>query len=450
MPVNPADGPILGTLYGSDAMRAVFEERAYFQRMLDVEAALARVQAGLGIIPSDAAEAITAAATIDKLDPAELAQSARNVGYPVVGLVAGLSRAAGKAGAWTHWGATTQDIMDTATVLQIRDGLELIRTALTTLLRQLCVQADRHRNTIMPGRTHLQQALPISFGLKCAIWASPLISQLAYLEQLRPRVLRVEFGGAAGTLASLGDQGLAVTEGLAGELRLGVPLAPWHVCREGFAEAVAFLGLLAGSLGKFATDIILLSQTEVGEVSEPYIAGRGSSSTMPQKRNPIASEYILAAARGVHALVPLMLGAMVQDHERATGPWQSEALALPQAFVLTHGALMHAGAVAAGMRVDATRMRDNLALTQGLLVAESVMMQLASSIGRSEAHHVAKEACDTALLEHISLAEALARDSRVMAMFDRAAIEGLVDPAHYLGSSNAFIDRVIAHARTIG
>jgi 3-carboxy-cis,cis-muconate cycloisomerase len=449
MPINPADSPILGTLYGSDAMRAVFDERAYFQRMLDVEAALARVQAQLGIIPADAAAAITRAARVDNLVTEELAASARNVGYPVVGLVAGLSRAAGEAGRWTHWGATTQDIMDTATVLQIRDGLALIRTALRGMVTALSAQADKHRRTVMAGRTHLQQALPITLGLKCAVWAQPLIAHIHRLDALRPRVQQVSFAGAAGTLASLGDQGIAVMEGLATELDLAAPAAPWHVSRDGFAETVAFLGLICGSLAKLATDVILLAQTEVGELAEPYVAGRGSSSTMPQKRNPIASEYILAAARTVHALVPVMLGAMAADHERATGPWQAELLALPQAFVLTHGALQHAGAIAEGMVIDAARMRRNLDLTGGLIVAEAVMMGLAPHIGRGEAHHVVKHACDAALAETIPLADALAREPAVAGRLDRAAIDRLTDPAHYLGSSDGFIDRVLRAARPL-
>jgi 3-carboxy-cis,cis-muconate cycloisomerase len=449
MPINPADGPILGVLYGSDAMRAVFAEHAYFQRMLDVEAALARVQASLGIIPADAAAAIVEAARYENLDPAELAASARNVGYPVVGLVAGLSRAAGKAGAWTHWGATTQDIMDTATVLQVREGLALIRLELQGLLQAFTAQANRHRDTVMAGRTHLQQALPTSFGLKCAVWAAPFIGHLQRLDQLRPRVEQVEFAGAAGTLASLGDQGIAVMEGLAAELHLAAPAAPWHVCREALAETVGFLGIVCGSLAKLATDIILLCQTEVGEVAEPYVAGRGASSTMPQKRNPIASEYILAAARGVQALVPLMLGAMAQDHERATGPWQAEALAIPQAFVLTHGALLQARAIAEGMVVDAVRMRRNLDLTHGLIVAEAVMMGLAPHLGRAEAHHVVKHACDAALTEGIALADALAREPAVADKLDRAAIERLTDPARYLGSTSVFIDRVLHAARGV-
>ncbi len=450
MPTNPADGAILGTLYGTDAMRTVFQEQAYFQRMLDVEAALARAQAKLGIVPQTAAEAITRAARFENLDPAELAANARNVGYPVVGLVKGLTRAAGEAGAWTHWGATTQDIMDSATVLQIRDGLGLIRISLTGLLGDLAHQADRHRNTVMPGRTHLQHALPTSFGLKCATWALPLIFHRERLDQLRPRVEQVSFGGAAGTLASLGDKGIAVMEALAAELALRPAIAPWHVVRDALAETISFLGLLCGSLAKFATDIILLAQTEVAEVSEPHVAGRGSSSTMPQKRNPIASEYILAACRGVQALVPLMQGAMAQDHERGTGPWQAEPLAVPQSFVLTHGALEHAHAIAGDLVVDAARMRRNLDLTGGLIVAEAVMMGLAPVLGRGEAHHVVQHACDIALERGIPLKDALTQEKAVSDRLDQKQIERLTDPAHYLGSAGAFIDRVLKAAANAG
>jgi 3-carboxy-cis,cis-muconate cycloisomerase len=449
MPTNPADGSVLGVLYGSDAMRGVFDEHAYFQRMLDVEAALARVQARLGIIPTAAAAAITGASRLENLDPAELAASARNVGYPVVGLVAGLSRAAGEHGRWTHWGATTQDIMDTATVLQAREGLALIRTSLVEIVRALTTQADTHRATVMAGRTHLQQALPTSFGLKCAIWAQPLITHVERLDQLRPRLERVSFGGAAGTLASLGTLGIAVMEGLATELGLGAALAPWHVCRDPLAETMGLLGLICGSLAKLATDTVLLAQTEVGEMAEPYIPGRGASSTMPQKRNPIASEYVLAAARTVQALVPVMQSAMAADHERATGPWQAEMLALPQGFVLTHGALRHAAVIAEGMVVDVERMRHNLELTGGLIIAEAVMMGLAPHLGRGVAHHVVKHACDVALAERVSLADALAREQVVAERLSRCDIDRMTDPGHYLGSAVAFIDRVLAAARAL-
>jgi len=447
--VNPSDSAVLGTLYGSDAMRAVFDERAWFQRMLDVEAALARVQSRLGVIPAEAGAAITAAARVENLDTAEMAASVRNVGYPVVGVVKGLSRAAGNAAGWTHWGATTQDIMDSATALQLREAFALVRADLLRLMAALAGQAEKYRGTVMAGRTHLQHALPVTFGLKCAAWLQPFPAHVARLDQLRPRVELAQFGGAAGTLASLGARGIEVMEGLAGELGLGSPPAPWHVARDGFAEAVGFMGLLCGSLAKIATDVILLAQTEVGEVSEPYVAGRGGSSTMPQKRNPIASEYVLASARMVQALVPVMQGAMAQDHERATGPWQAELLALPQAFVLAHGALRRTVEIAEGMVVDAARMRRNLDATGGLIVAEAVMMGLAPHLGREAAHHAVKHGCDRALAEGMSLADALMAEPEVTARLDRAAIDALTDPAAYLGSADAFISRVLEHAGNV-
>jgi 3-carboxy-cis,cis-muconate cycloisomerase len=314
------------------------------------------------------------------------------------------------------------------------------------LIRALAREAERHQGTIMAARTHLQHALPTTFGLKCAGWLSPLLAHVERFDQLRPRVLCVQLGGAAGTLASLGDAGVPVMEGLAEELGLAAPAAPWHVARDGFTEAVGLLGLLAGSLAKLATDVVLLAQTEVAELHEPHEAGRGSSSTMPQKRNPIASEYVLAAARGVQALVPLMQGAMAQDHERATGPWQAEALAVPQAFVLAHGALHHARRIAEGMVVDAARMRHNLDATGGLIMAEAVMMGLAPHLGRAAAHQVVEHACEVASTERVDLATALRRDPEVSARLDDASIAGLTDPTRYLGASRVFVDRVLTHA----
>ena len=445
MTVNPADGSVLGALYGTDAMREVFGERAWLQRMLDVEAALARAQARLGIVPKEAAAAITAAASADRLDRAALAKATRNTGYPVVGLVRQLSALAGEeAGRWTHWGATTQDIMDSAVVLQMRDGLALIEADLRATCVALAARAREHRNTVMAGRTHLQHALPVTFGYKLAVWLSPLLTALERLQQLRPRVLRVEFGGAAGTLASLGDRGLEVARELAAELELAEPDIPWHVSRDGIAEAVCWLGVLTGSLAKMATDFMLLMQTEIAEVAEPHAPGRGGSSTMPQKRNPIACEYVLAQARGVHALVPQVLSAMPQDQERGTGPWQAEPLAVPQAFLLAHGAVVQARFLAEGMVVDAARMRRNLDMTGGLIVAEAVMMGFAPLLGRGEAHHVVNHACDVALAEGIPLAEALGREASVAGKLDQTAIARLTEPANYLGSTAAFIDRVLA------
>jgi len=445
MPLNPADGAVLGALYGSDAMRAVMGEHAFLSRMLEVEAALARAQARLGLIPAEAATAITAAARVEMLDLPALAKATRNTGYPVLGLVRQLSAAAGaEAGRWTHWGATTQDIMDTALALMLRDAFALLARDLDRTIAGLALQAARHRDLVMAGRTHLQHALPVTFGYKCAVWLAPLLGMRERLDQLRPRVLRVQFGGAAGTLASLGDRGLEVAAELARELDLAEPDLPWHVARDGIAEAVTWCGLLCGVLSKLATDVLLLMQTEVAEVFEPHAPGRGGSSTMPQKRNPISCEYILAQSRGVHALVPQMLAAMANDHERGTGPWQSEVLALPQAFGLTHGALAQALTIAEGMTVDAARMQKNLDSTGGLIVAEAVMMGLAPVLGRDAAHDVVHHACDIALAETVPLAEALARDPKVSERLSAAEIARLTDPANYLGVAGAFVDRVLA------
>jgi 3-carboxy-cis,cis-muconate cycloisomerase len=444
MTVNPADSPVFGALYGTEAMRACMGEMALLQHMLDVEAALARAQSRLGIVPAEAAEAIMAAARAERLDLAALAAATRNTGYPVVGLVRQLSQFAGpEAGRWTHWGATTQDIMDTAVVLQMRAGLDLIRAELLAVNAGLAALARRHRGTVMAGRTHLQHALPVTFGTKVAVWLSPLVTMVERLDQLRPRLERLQFGGAAGTLASLGAQGLAVQEELARELGLAVPDIPWHVARDGVAEAVSFLGLLCGALSKMATDVILLMQTEVAEVAEPHQEGRGGSSTMPQKRNPISCEYIIAQSRGVQALVPQMQAAMAQDQERGTGPWQAEPLAIGQAFLLAHGALAQARVLAEGLTVDALRMRRNLESTGGLIVAEAVMMGLAPVLGREAAHHAVHHACDAALAQGIPLAEALMAEAEVRSRLSAEEVARLTDPSAYLGSAEAFIDRVL-------
>jgi 3-carboxy-cis,cis-muconate cycloisomerase len=450
MTVNPADSAILGGLFGSDAMRAVFDDRHWLQRMLEVEAALARVQAGLSIIPPEAAAAIAAVARVENVSIPEIAAGTKVVGYPVVALIKALAKAAGPAaGRYVHWGATTQDILDTVLVLQMREALALVGRDVARLARVLAARAEKHRNDVMAGRTHLQHALPITFGYKCAVWAAPLLDDLGRLRGLEPRVLRVQFGGAVGSLASLGDKGRAVAEALAKELGLAAPMAPWHATRDGIAEVGSVLGILCGNLAKFATDIVLLMQTEVGEAFEPHQAGRGASSTMPQKRNPIASEYVLAAARGVHALVPMLLGAMAGDQERSTGPWQSEQLALPQIFALTGGALEHAVAIAEGMTVDTARMRRNLDLTQGLILAEAAMMALAQAIGRQQAHDAVEHACARAVAEKRPLADVLRDDSAIQGKLEPAALARLGDPAAYLGECEAVVDRVVRKAAEV-
>jgi len=447
MTLNPADSSLFGGLFGTDEIRALYDDRRRLAFMLEVEVALARAQAAVGVIPADAAEAIAKAADPAKLDMVLIRAETEKAGQPVMALAKALTQAAGpEAGRWVHWGATTQDITDTAQVLQLRAALAPIERDLLALIAALAAQADRHRTTVMAGRSFLQQALPVSFGYKAAIWLAPLLRHVDRLQQLKPRLLQVQFGGAVGTLASLGDKGSAVTERLAADLGLACPIAPWHASRDTIAELGAWLGLVAGSLAKFAGDVTLLAQTEFGELVETTEAGRGGSSTMPQKRNPIISTHILAAAAGVEAQVPLLLAAQHHQLERAVGPWQAEALALPQALALTAGALAQSVRVAEGMRPDAERMRANLAITNGLVMAERIMMALADTLGRGEAHHLVQDACLRAMAENRPLRAILGENAQIAGALD---LDGLMDPAGYLGEAEAVVDRVVAAAHVL-
>ncbi len=451
MSIHPADSQIFGALYGTDEIRALFSDQAHLQFMLDVEAALARAESKHGLIPAPVADAIGRAARVENLRLDYIADSTRRVGYPVVALVNELGQVAGaEAARYIHLGATTQDILDTALVLQLQRAFAIVRRDLIALARALADRAVRFRDAPMAGRTHLQHAVPTTFGLKCAVWASPLVIHLERLAQAVPRVLVVQLGGAAGTLAALGADGPAVVEALARELALGVPDLPWHSRRDGFAETAALLALICGSLSKFALDITLMMQTEVGEVSEPHDEGRGGSSTMPQKRNPIASEYILAATRTVHALVPVMLGALIADHERATGPWQSESLALPQCVALTASALAHARSIAEGMTVDTERMRRNLELTGGLIMAEAIATALVAPLGRAAAEAAVARACNRSIAEGVPLATILRDDRALRPHLTDAEIDRLTNPNSYLGSAGAFVDRVVARVAALG
>jgi 3-carboxy-cis,cis-muconate cycloisomerase len=450
MPPAAIHSEIDSVHFGTGEMRSIFSDATEVQRMLDVEAALARAEATAGIVPRTVADRITAAARIGNIDLARVIASSRTVGYPVVGLVNELRAAAGEdAARYLHLGATTQDIMDTAAVLQVRSASAPLRRDLLATARALAARAREFRDTPMAGRTHLQQAVPITFGLKCALWAAPLVRHIRRLDQAIERCSLVQFGGAAGTLAALGDRGVEVMQALAAELGLGVPPAPWHVARDGFAEIVAVLGFVCGSLAKFALDITLLAQTEVAEVAEGGGEGRGGSSTMPQKRNPIASEYIIAAARTVHALVPVMLSAMAQEHERASGAWQSERLVMPQCFVLTAGALAHARGIAEGMTVDAARMRANLDAGGGLIMSEAIATALTPALGRATAHQAVERACKRSIQERRPLRHVIAADPEIRARLTESEIRRVTDPSSYLGSAGAFADRVIAEIEAL-
>lgn len=447
MPSSVYDSAIFRDWFSSQPMREIFSDEGLVASYVETEVALAKVQGALGVIPAAAARDIAAKCDATKLDLSKLKTETDLVGYPIVGIVHQLQKQCGDAGRYLHWGATTQDIMDTATVLQIRRALAVVEQDLATLAGHLEGLAHTHRDTVMAGRTHLQQALPTTFGLKAAIWLSMIQRHQQRLTELRPRVLVAQFGGAAGTLASLGAKGLAVHDALARELGLAAAPAPWHVARDGIAEAVSFLALVTGSLGKMATDVMLMMQTEVGEVYEPFMPGRGSSSTMPQKRNPISSEFIFAAARAVRQDVGLALDSLAgADHERATGPWQLEWIAVPRAFLNAGAALHHANFLMSGLIVEPDAMRRNLDATGGLIVAEAVMMALAEKIGRGPAHDCVYGACRKAIEYKTTLLAQLETIPEVTAALDRTALVRLVDPANYLGSAHAMIDRVLDRA----
>ena len=426
------DSILFRDAFGTPGMREVFSDTAFIARCVEVEVALAKAEARCDVIPAAAAEEIARRSDATVLDYDHLRRETDIVGYPILPLVHQLAKQCGESGRFVHWGATTQDIMDTAVVLQLREGLRIVGEDLAALRGILAALARRHRDTPMAGRTHLQHALPITFGYKVAIWLDMFDRHVERLEQLKPRVLVGQFAGAAGTLASLGDKGLDVQAALCAELGLAVPASTWHVARDGFAEAVNFLALVTGSLGKIALDVMIMASTEFAEVYEPFVSGRGASSTMPQKRNPISSE--------------LMLAAMVQDFERATGPWHAEWIAVPESFVLTAGALHQAKTALGGLIVDERRMAANLAMSRGLIVAEAVMMGLAPFLGRQQAHDVVYAACRTAAESGGELAEALAKVPEITRHLDRPALDRLTAPANYLGMAPAMVDRVLGNA----
>jgi 3-carboxy-cis,cis-muconate cycloisomerase len=444
MPSTLIDSAIFGDIFSTQAMRRVWSDENRTAKYLQIEAALARVQGRLGLIPAEAAEEIVRACSIEKIDMVKLKAQTERIGYPVLGVVSQVnSLCRDKLGEYCHWGATTQDITDTATVLQIREALQIVDDELQAIGNGLAALARRHRDTPMVGRSNLQQAVPVTFGFKMAGLLAAIERHRERLVQLRARVLMGEFAGAAGTLASLEKGALETQAGLMQELGLAQPLIAWHTVRDTIAEVGTFLGLVGGTLGKLSMDVKLLMQTEVGEVYEPYAHGRGSSSTMPQKRNPISSCYIHAAISVVRQHAAAMLDAMVADHERSTGPWEIEWIVLPEAFCLLAGALAQSRSVIEGLEVDAKRMRANLDMTHGLVVSEAVMMGLAPYIGREFAHDLVYDICREAIKQERPLFDLLAEHADITRHVSREQLARMCDPARYLGQSGPMVDRVL-------
>jgi 3-carboxy-cis,cis-muconate cycloisomerase len=449
---DPYSHQLAAVFESTPPLRAIFGDQMRIQRMLDVEAALAHVQGRLGIIPSTAAVKIATACKVSDIDIDALAiaaATAGNVAIPLVKqLTAKVAETDAEAAKYVHWGATSQDIIDTGLMLQLCDALAHIETDLLQLGDTLAHLAQQHSMTPQVGRTWMQQALPITFGLKLAGWLDALTRHRTRIVQLKPRLLVLQFGGAAGTLASLGLQGLAVMQALATELQLAVPALPWHATRDRTVELASILGMLTGSLGKSARDLALLAQTEIAEVAEPDGPGRGGSSAMPHKRNPVACATVLAAATRMPGLVATMLSAMPQENERALGGWQAEWECVPQIVQLAAHALQQMLQAVAGLRVDPQRMRDNLDMTQGQIMAEAVTLALAPVLGRAAAYDVVERACRQAASQNRHLRDVLMEQGEMTSQLTEQHLRGLFDPLVYIGEAPNFVERAIQAWRT--
>ncbi len=439
---------LLDHLFRSNDVEATFSDRACLQGMLDFEAALARAEVRAGIIPSSAAMTIAAKCDVALFDVAKLGRAVKlagNIAIPLAKALAALVAQSDRdAARYVHWGATSQDAIDTGCVLQLRQALTLIVGDLDRLAHGLADLAVKHRSTIIVGRTWMQQAPPTTFGAKVAGWLDAVNRHRERLGETRGRALVLQFGGAVGTLAALGARGNDVAKLLSEELALPLPEIPWHSHRDRMAEVATTLGLCVATLGKIAKDISLHSQTEVGEVFEPTESGRGESSTMPHKRNPVASAVVLSAATRVPGLVSTMLTAMVQEQERGLGGWHAEWQTLPEIVSLSAGALQQLAETVPRLEIDAQRMTENLEATHGLIFAEPVTMALAENIGKAAAHQLVEEACETSRKEKRHLRQVILGDASVKLHLSAAQIDGLFDARNYLGLAEEFVDRVVA------
>ncbi|HZX18451.1 MAG TPA: 3-carboxy-cis,cis-muconate cycloisomerase [Pseudomonas sp.] len=434
--------------FSQAAMRAVFSDHGRVQGMLDFEAALARAQASCGLIPAEVVGPIATACQAERYDFAALAQAIVTAGNSAIPLVKALGKQVAaqstNAERYVHLGATSQDAMDSGLILQLRAAIALLEQDLAQLAAALAVQAERYADTPLAGRTWLQHATPVTLGMKLAGVLGAITRHRQRLAEIKPRLLVLQFGGASGSLAALGEQAWPVSEALARELDLELPEQPWHTQRDRLVEFASLLGLIAGSLGKFGRDLSLLMQTEAGEVFEPAAPGKGGSSTMPHKRNPVSAAVLISAATRAPGLVATMFSAMPQEHERSLGLWHAEWETLPELCCLVAGALQQALLLVPGLEVDAARMRSNLDLTQGLVLAEAVSIALAQRIGRDAAHHLLEQCCQQAVREGVHLRQVLGANAEVSAQLSGAELDRLLDPALYLGQARRWVERAVA------
>ncbi|HSB74385.1 MAG TPA: 3-carboxy-cis,cis-muconate cycloisomerase [Terriglobales bacterium] len=442
---------LLDPMFRWQAVEDVLSDRARIQSILDFEAALARAEAAVGVIPASAVSPIAGKCRAELFDLADLGQAAARAGNLAIPLVKQLTAAVAaddeESARYVHWGATSQDALDTGFILQARRALELIAGELDRLSETLARLAQEHRDTLLAARTWMQQALPTTLGLRLAGWLDSVDRHRVRLAETRRQALALQFGGAAGTLAALGDQGMKVATALGQELALAVPAVPWHAHRDRVAEIATTLGLCAGTLGKISRDLSLQSQTEIAEIFEPAGQGRGGSSTLPHKRNPVTAAVVLAAAIRVPALVGTMLAAMVQEEERGLGGWHAEWESLPEVIGLTAGAVHHLTNTIEHLDIANETMRANLEITRGLIFAEAVQMVLAGHMGRMAAHDLVADASKRARESKRHLRDLLAEDPRIQRQLDGAKLADLFDPARYLGVAGDLINRVLqAHS----
>jgi 3-carboxy-cis,cis-muconate cycloisomerase len=445
-PLNPSS--LLTPLISSAAMRAIVDDRTHLQRMLDFEAALARSEAAVAVIPASAVDRIGAACKAERYDLAALGEAAARAGNVAAAVITALTEEVAKtdveAARFVHWGATAQDLADSALMLELRAGLDALITDLNTAIDGFTLIAGRHRRTAAVARTLLQHALPMPFGLKLAGYAAALARSRERLRRLRKEGLALQFGGVAGTLASLGENGLAVTERLAALLDLPAPDAPWHAHSDRLAEIASALAILTGTCGKIARDVALMMQTEVGEAHEPPRGHTNEAVGLPHKRAPNAAATAVAAATIAPNLLATIIAGQVQEHERGLGGWQAQWHAMPALLLVTSGALAAIAEIAQGLETDAERMRSNLDIGQGLIMAEAVTMALGAKLGPHQAKLIVEEASKQAISSKRHLNSILAEDPRVTAHMTPGELARLFELMGYQGVAQTFIDRLIS------
>ncbi len=442
------DSALFRDQFSTAQMREIFSDEQTVQRWLDVEAALAKVQAQLGIIPQGAADEICAKARAELIDLPDLKREMDRTSHPIVPLLRAMKKVcSGDAAEYIHWGATTQDIIDTGTMLQVRDALDIIGKRYAELEGHLVKLAEKHRDLTMVARSHGQQALPITFGFKAAVWVEEMRRNRERFEAMKQRVLVGQFSGAVGTLAALGDKGIAVQEALFEELGLGCPRIHWHVSRDSIAELACVLAICTGTIGKIAHEVYSLQKTETAELEEPFAMGKVGSSTMPHKRNPPTCETVVALARLVRNTAPMALESIMAEHERDKIVLQTEREFISRLCCMCDAAAVKLGYVCANLTVRPANMEKNLFIQRGLLMSEAVMMGLSDRLGRQEAHEIVYEVCMDVFERGGDFREALLANPKVAEGIDATTIDRMLDPHGYTGMAGVFVDRVVGAGR---